>query len=287
MDFKRFEIIKKQVLNEQVTLLEIYAPKIAAKAEPGQFIIFRIDEAGERIPLTIADYDRVSGGVTIIFQQVGATTMRLAEMNVGECLLDFVGPLGVASHLEGFKKVAVIGGGLGTAIAYPQAKKLFGLGAEVHMITGFRNKDLVILEDECKAVSQRCIVATDDGSNGTKGFVTDVLKGLVEEGNKYDLVIAIGPLVMMKFVSKLTKEFGIKTIVSMNPVMIDGTGMCGGCRVTVGGETKFACVDGPDFDGHLVDFDEAIIRSKTFSEMEQQAKQTHVCKRLGGAGANA
>lgn len=287
MDFKRFEIIKKQVLNEQVTLLEIYAPKIAAKAEPGQFIIFRIDEAGERIPLTIADYDRVSGGVTIIFQQVGATTMRLAEMNVGECLLDFVGPLGVASHLEGFKKVAVIGGGLGTAIAYPQAKKLFGLGAEVHMITGFRNKDLVILEDECKAVSQRCIVATDDGSNGTKGFVTDVLKGLVEEGNKYDLVIAIGPLVMMKFVSKLTKEFGIKTIVSMNPVMIDGTGMCGGCRVTVGGETKFACVDGPDFDGHLVDFDEAIIRSKTFSEMEQQAKQTHICKRLGGAGANA
>lgn len=287
MDFKRFEIIKKQVLNEQVTLLEIYAPKIAAKAEPGQFIIFRIDEAGERIPLTIADYDRVSGGVTIIFQQVGATTMRLAEMNVGECLLDFVGPLGVASHLEGFKKVAVIGGGLGTAIAYPQAKKLFGLGAEVHMITGFRNKDLVILEDECKAVSQRCIVATDDGSNGTKGFVTDVLKGLVEEGNKYDLVIAIGPLVMMKFVSKLTKEYGIKTIVSMNPVMIDGTGMCGGCRVTVGGETKFACVDGPDFDGHLVDFDEAIIRSKTFSEMEQQAKQTHVCKRLGGAGANA
>lgn len=287
MDFKRFEIIKKQVLNEQVTLLEIYAPKIAAKAEPGQFIIFRIDEAGERIPLTIADYDRVSGGVTIIFQQVGATTMRLAEMNVGECLLDFVGPLGVASHLEGFKKVAVIGGGLGTAIAYPQAKKLFGLGAEVHMITGFRNKDLVILEDECKAVSQRCIVATDDGSNGTKGFVTDVLKGLVEEGNKYDLVIAIGPLVMMKFVSKLTKEYGIKTIVSMNPVMIDGTGMCGGCRVTVGGETKFACVDGPDFDGHLVDFDEAIIRSKTFSEMEQQAKQTHICKRLGGAGANA
>jgi len=283
MSYKKFEIMKKKVLNEQVTLLEVYAPKVAAKAQPGQFIIFRIDETGERIPLTIADYNRESGGVTIIFQQVGATTMRLAEMNEGECLLDFVGPLGVASHLEGYKKVAVVGGGLGTAIAYPQAKKLSELGAEVHMITGFRNKELIILEEECKAVSNKCVIATDDGSNGTKGFVTDVLKDLIEEGNTYDLVIAIGPLVMMKFVSKLTKEYGIKTIVSMNPVMIDGTGMCGGCRVTVGGETKFACVDGPDFDGHEVDFDEAIMRSKTFNKMEQQAKEEHVCKRLGGA----
>lgn len=283
MSFEKFEIIEKQVLNEQVTLLKIYAPKVAAKAKPGQFIIFRIDEQGERIPLTIADYNREKGSVTIIFQQVGATTMRLAEMNEGDCLLDFVGPLGTASELEGYKKVAVVGGGLGTAIAYPQAKKLFSLGSEVHIITGFRNKDLIILEDECKKVSNKCIVATDDGSNGTKGFVTDVLKQLIEEGNNYDLVIAIGPLVMMKFVSKLTKEYGIKTVVSMNPVMIDGTGMCGGCRVTVGGKTKFACVDGPDFDGHLVDFDEAIMRSKTFNEMEQQAKEAHICKRLGGA----
>ena len=283
MDFKKFEIMKKQVLNEQVTLLEIYAPQIAAKAKPGQFIIFRIDEKGERIPLTIADYNRKTGGVTIIFQQVGATTMRLAELETGDCILDFVGPLGTASHLEGHKKVAVVGGGLGTAIAYPQAKELFALGSEVHIITGFRNKDLVILEDECKKVSHKCIVATDDGSNGKKGFVTDVLKELIEEGNNYDLVIAIGPLVMMKFVSKLTKEYGIKTIVSMNPVMIDGTGMCGGCRVTVGGQTKFACVDGPDFDGHLVDFDEAIMRSKTFNKQEQQAKEAHVCKRFGGA----
>ena len=282
MIFNSFEIIKKQVLNEQVTLLEVYAPKVAAKAEPGQFIIFRIDEKGERIPLTIADYNRQTGGVTIIFQQVGATTMKLADMNVGDCLLDFVGPLGTASELEGYKKVAVVGGGLGTAIAYPQAKKLFSLGSEVHIITGFRNKELIILEDECKKVSNRCVVATDDGSNGTKGFVTDVLKSLIEEGNNYDLVIAIGPLVMMKFVSKLTKEYGIKTIVSMNPVMIDGTGMCGGCRITVGGVTKFACVDGPDFDGHLVDFDEAIMRSKVFNKMEQQAKETHICKRLGG-----
>lgn len=287
MDFKKFQITKKQVLNEQVTLLKVYAPKIAAKAEPGQFIIFRIDEQGERIPLTIADYDRNEGTVTIIFQQVGATTMRLAQMNEGDCLLDFVGPLGTASHLEGYKKVAVIGGGLGTAIAYPQAKKLFELGSEVHIITGFRNKELVILEEECKKVSHKCVVVTDDGSNGKKGFVTDALKELVEEKNDYDLVIAIGPLVMMKFVSKLTKEYGIKTIVSMNPVMIDGTGMCGGCRVTVGGETKFACVDGPDFDGHLVDFDEAIMRSKTFNKMEQRAKEAHVCKRLGGVGQDA
>ena len=281
MNFKKFEITTKEVLNEQVTLLKVYAPKVAAKAQPGQFIIFRIDEQGERIPLTIADYDKNAGTVTIIFQQVGASTMRLAEMNVVDCLLDFVGPLGTASHLEGYKKVAVIGGGLGTAIAYPQAKKLFELGAEVHIVTGFRNKDLVILEDDCRKVSHKCIVATDDGSNSKKGFVTDVLKELIEEGNNYDLVIAIGPLVMMKFVSKLTKEYGIKTIVSMNPVMIDGTGMCGGCRVTVGGETKFACVDGPDFDGHLVDFDEAIMRSKTFGKMENQAKEAHICKRTG------
>ncbi len=274
-------IVKKVVLNEQVVRMDIDAPRIAKKAEPGQFIIFRIDEQGERIPLTIADFDRDAGTVTIIFQIVGASTMRLAEMNEGDSLLDFVGPLGVPTHLEGYKKVAVIGGGLGTAIAYPQAKKLSELGAEVHMITGFRNKDLIILEDECKKVSKKAIVATDDGSNGTKGFVTDVLKSLIEEGNQYDLVIAIGPLVMMKFVSLLTKEYGIKTLVSMNPIMIDGTGMCGGCRVTVGGKTKFACVDGPDFDGHEVDFDSAILRQQTFKKYEKQAVENHKCRLEG------
>ena len=274
-------IVKKVVLNEQVVRMDIDAPRIAKKAEPGQFIIFRIDEQGERIPLTIADFDRDAGTITIIFQIVGASTMRLAEMNEGDSLLDFVGPLGVPTHLEGYKKVAVIGGGLGTAIAYPQAKKLSELGAEVHMITGFRNKDLIILEDECKKVSKKAIVATDDGSNGTKGFVTDVLKSLIEEGNQYDLVIAIGPLVMMKFVSLLTKEYGIKTLVSMNPIMIDGTGMCGGCRVTVGGKTKFACVDGPDFDGHEVDFDSAILRQQTFKKYEKQAVENHKCRLEG------
>ncbi len=281
MAYSKNEIVRKRVLNSQVKLLEIYSPRIAKKAEPGQFIIFRIDENGERIPLTIADFDREKGTVTIIFQEVGKSTVHLGSLNEGDCLLDFVGPLGVASHLEGYKKVAVIGGGLGTAIAYPQAKKLSQLGAEVHMITGFRNKELIILEKECIEVSSKCVIATDDGSNGKKGFVTDVLKELIEEGNNYDLVIAIGPLMMMKFVSRLTKEYGIKTVVSMNPVMIDGTGMCGGCRVTVGGETKFACVDGPDFDGHLVDFDEAILRQQTFKSFEAKALDRHKCRMEG------
>lgn len=277
-----FKIVKKQVLNPQVVLMSIDAPLIAKKAEPGQFIIFRIAEGGERIPLTIADYDREVGTVTIIYQIVGKTTRELAEMNEGDSLLDFVGPLGVASHLDGYKKVAVIGGGLGSAIAYPQAKKLHSLGAEVHAITGFRNKDLIILEDEMEKVSNKLIVATDDGSNGNKGFVTNVLKQLIDEGNKYDLVIAIGPLVMMKAVSNLTREYGIKTLVSMNPVMIDGTGMCGGCRLTVGGKTKFACVDGPDFDGHEVDFDEAMRRQNMYKKQEKESTDIHVC-RLGGA----
>ncbi len=279
--YNKNEIVRKKELNPNVTLMEIYSPLVAKKAQPGQFIIFRIDEQGERIPLTIADFDRDKGTVTIIFQKVGKSTVKLGEMNQGETLLDFVGPLGTASHLEGYKKVAVIGGGLGTAIAYPQAKKLKELGAEVHMITGFRNKDLVILEEECKKVSNKCVVATDDGSNGKKGFVTDMLKELIEQGNNYDLVIAIGPLVMMKFVSELTKEYNIKTIVSMNPVMIDGTGMCGGCRITVGGETKFACVDGPDFDGHLVDFDEAMMRSATFKKQEAESLEKHKCRMEG------
>lgn len=277
-----FSIIRKEILNPAVKLLEIEAPYIARKAEPGQFIILRINEEGERIPLTIADYDRENGTVTIIFQEVGKTTRLLGSLEKGDSILDFAGPLGVASHLDGYKKAAVIGGGLGTAIAYPQAKKLHSLGAEVDVITGFRNSDLIILEKELKAASTRLYIATDDGSNGNKGFVTDILKKLIEEGNKYDLVIAIGPLIMMKMVSLLTKQYGIKTLVSMNPVMIDGTGMCGGCRVTVDGQTKFACVDGPDFDGHRVDFDEAMRRQAMYKGQEKKSMEEHSC-RLGGA----
>lgn len=265
-----FQILRKKVLNPTVTLMEIDAPYIAKKAEPGQFIILRVDENGERIPLTIADYDREKGTITIIFQIVGATTQKLNHLEEGDCLHDFVGPLGVPSHLEGLKKVAVIGGGVGCAIAYPTAKKLHELGAEVHSVVGFRNKDLVILEEEFKAVSSKFVMMTDDGSYGAKGLVTNALKELIDSGEQYDEVIAIGPLVMMKFVCKLTKEYGIKTVVSMNPIMIDGTGMCGGCRLTVGGETKFACVDGPDFDGHLVDFDEAMERSTMYKDFERR-----------------
>jgi len=276
-----YKILKKESLNPTVTLMEIDAPLIAKKAEPGQFIILRVDERGERIPLTVADYDREKGTVTIIFQIVGATTEKLNHLNEGDCLHDFVGPLGTPSHVEGLKKVAVIGGGVGCAIAYPVAKKLHALGAEVHSVVGFRNKDLVILEDQFKAVSDRFVVRTDDGSYGTKGLVTDALKELIEQGEQYDEVIAIGPLVMMKFICKLTKEYGIKTTVSMNPIMIDGTGMCGGCRLTVGGETKFACVDGPDFDGHLVDFDEAMERGSMYRsfETEQREKACNLFKK--------
>lgn len=276
-----YKILKKESLNPTVTLMEIDAPLIAKKAEPGQFIILRVDEGGERIPLTVADYDREKGTVTIIFQIVGATTEKLNHLNEGDCLHDFVGPLGTPSHVEGLKKVAVIGGGVGCAIAYPVAKKLHALGTEVHSVVGFRNKDLVILEDQFKAVSDRFVVRTDDGSYGTKGLVTDALKELIEQGEQYDEVIAIGPLVMMKFICKLTKEYGIKTTVSMNPIMIDGTGMCGGCRLTVGGETKFACVDGPDFDGHLVDFDEAMERGSMYRsfETEQREKACNLFKK--------
>ncbi len=280
-----YKIIKKETLSPAVKLMKIEAPYIARKAEPGQFIILRVSETGERIPLTIADYDREEGTVTIIFQEVGKSTKELGTLEEGQELLDFVGPLGVATHFDNVKKAAVIGGGLGTAIAYPQAKKLHSLGVEVHSITGFRNKDLIILEEEMSKVSDKLVIATDDGSNGNKGFVTDELKKLIEQGNEYDLVIAIGPLIMMKVVSNLTKQYGIKTIVSMNPVMIDGTGMCGGCRVTVGGKTKFACVDGPDFDGHLVDFDEAIRRQQMYKSQEKKSMDDHIC-RLGGE-ANA
>lgn len=266
-----FKIIRKKELNPTVTLMEIEAPLVAKKAEPGQFIILRVDENGERIPLTIADYDRIAGTVTIIFQIVGATTAILNQKNEGEYISDFVGPLGRATHTDGLKKVAVVGGGVGCAIAYPVAKKLHEEGCQVHSIIGFRNKDLLILEDEFRAASDNLVIMSDDGSVGEKGLVTDALKKLIEDGNVYDEVIAIGPLVMMKFVCKLTKEYGIKTVVSMNPIMIDGTGMCGGCRLTVGGETKFACVDGPEFDGHLVDFDEAMDRASMYKDFERHA----------------
>ncbi len=269
------KIIEKRVLNENVVLMKIYAPRIAKKAEPGQFVMIMPSEKGERIPLTIADFDREAGSVTVIFQTVGATTMEMSEMNEGDELFAFTGPLGTPSHADGVKKVAVIGGGLGCAIAYPQAKKLHSLGAHVDMIAGFRNKDIVILEEEMKNASTRLFVMTDDGSNGNRGFVTNKLEELLEAGEKYDEVIAIGPLMMMKFVCKLTEKYGVKTIVSMNPIMIDGTGMCGGCRLTVGGQTKFACVDGPDFDGHLVDFDEIILRSGTYRVSEAKARDAH------------
>ena len=266
-----YRIVKKEVLNPTVTRMVIDAPLIAKKAEPGQFIILRVDEKGERIPLTVADFDREAGTVTIIFQIVGATTEKLNHLEEGDCLQDFVGPLGRPSETEGLKKVAVVGGGVGCAIAYPVAKKLHELGAEVHSIVGFRNQDLVILEEEFQAVSDKFVMMTDDGSYGEKGLVTNALEKLIHQGETYDEVIAIGPLVMMKFVTQLTKQHNIKTVVSMNPIMIDGTGMCGGCRLTVGGKTKFACVDGPDFDGFEVDFDEAMARGTMYRDYERHA----------------
>ncbi len=268
-----YKIIKKRILNPTVTWMEVEAPMVARKAEPGQFIILRVDENGERVPLTVADYDREKGTVTIIFQVVGATTEKLNHLEEGDYIKDFVGPLGSPTNTEGLKKVAVVGGGVGCAIAYPVAKKLHSIGCEVHVIAGFRTKDLVVLEDEFKAASSKFILMSDDGSAGEKGLVTDALKKQLDNGEEYDQVITIGPLVMMKYVCLLTKEYGIKTVVSMNPIMIDGTGMCGGCRLTVGGKTKFACVDGPDFDGHEVDFDEAISRSATYKSFERQVHE--------------
>ena len=271
-----FKILEKKVLNSSVTALTLSAPFIAKKVMPGQFVIVRIDEKGERIPLTVADFDREKGTVTIIFQAAGYTTKKLALMSEGEYILNCVGPLGKATKFGSPKKAIVIGGGVGCAIAYPSAKALFNMGVQTKVIAGFRNKDIVILEDEMRAVSNEYFVTTDDGSYGEKGFVTDVLKRIIETED-IDLVIAIGPIPMMKFVSKVTEEKGIKTIVSLNPIMIDGTGMCGGCRVNVGGEIKFACVDGPDFDGHLVDFDSLMSRNSFYREEE-----AHAC-RLGGA----
>lgn len=273
-----YKIVKKEMLNPTVFLMEVEAPLVARKAEPGQFIILRIDEFGERVPFTVADFDRENGTITIIVQIVGKTTKDLAQLEAGDSLSDFAGPLGQPTPLDGKKKVAVIGGGLGTAIAYPQAKKLHQLGADVTVITGFRNKDLVILEDELKLIANKLIVATDDGSNGNQGFVTDMLEKEILAGEKFDEVIAIGPLVMMKFVCKLTEKYDIPTMVSMNPVMIDGTGMCGGCRIIVDGQTKFACVDGPDFDGHKIDWDSAMKRGRMFKDYETRSCEEGHCR---------
>lgn len=267
-----YKIVKKRALNPTVTLMEVDAPLIAKKAEAGQFIILRVDENGERIPLTVAGYDREAGTVRIIFQIVGATTKKLNALEEGDCIHDFVGQkLGRPTETDGLKKVCVVGGGVGCAIALPVAEKLHALGCEVHSIVGFRSKDLVILEDEFRACSDKFIMMTDDGSYGDKGVVTAPLEKLIQDGENYDMVIAIGPLIMMKFVVKTTKAHNIPTTVSMNPIMIDGTGMCGGCRLTVDGQTKFACVDGPDFDGFKVDFDEAMKRGAMYKAFERHA----------------
>ena len=272
-----YKILRKQCLNPTVTRMDVEAPLIAKKAEPGQFIILRVDADGERIPLTIADYDREAGWVSIIFQIVGATTEKLNHLEEGDFIHDFVGPLGKPTETDGLKKVAVVGGGVGCAIAYPVAKKMHEKGINVTSIVGFRNKDLVILEDEFKACSDKFVMMTDDGSYGTKGLVTNALEDLILGGEKYDEVIAIGPVIMMKFVCKTTEKYGVKTVISMNPIMVDGTGMCGGCRLTVGGETKFACVDGPEFDGHAVDFPGLMSRQRMYRDLEAVEKE-HVCR---------
>lgn len=276
-----FEIKNKRELNENVVLMDIYAPFIAKKAKAGQFIIFRVDEKGERVPLTIADYNREEGTITIIFQTIGSSTKRLSELNKGDFILDFVGPLGIASHFDNIKRACVVGGGVGCAIAYPQAKMLHEMGAQVDIIAGFRSKDIVILEEEMNDVCENLIITTDDGTYGKKGFVTNALQELIDAGNDYDVVVAIGPVPMMKFICEVTRPYNIHTMVSLNPIMIDGTGMCGGCRVSVGGETKFACVDGPDFDGHIVDFDELMRRNNFYKKEELRSKD---CRLLGGKG---
>ena len=276
-------ILTKRRLNPSVTLMEVSAPQIARKALPGQFIILRVDEQGERIPLTIADYDRDRGTVTIIFQKVGLTTTLLDRLEAGDDILNFVGPLGRPTELENVKRVAVVGGGVGCAIAYPQAKHLHERGVQVDVIAGFRSKDIVILEEEFKAACGHLYLTTDDGSYGEQGLVTDKLKALIDGGAGYDAVIAIGPIVMMKYVCRTTQPYGIKTLVSLNPIMIDGTGMCGGCRVSVGGEMKFACVDGPDFDGHQVDFDELMTRNAAYRDREAEVARAHACRLVSKA----
>ena len=277
-----FKIVNAQQLNDDVFRLDVEAPFIAKKAKAGQFIIIRIDEKGERVPFTIADTNPEKGTVSVIIQKVGQTTMLLSQLKSGDYIEDFVGPLGVATDFGGAKNVCVVGGGVGNAIAYPSAKALHALGAKVDVIAGFRSKDIVILEDEYKDICDNLYITTDDGSYGDKGFVTDKLQELIDAGNDYDLVIAIGPVIMMKFVSKVTEPYNIKTIVSLNPIMIDGTGMCGGCRVTVGGETKFACVDGPDFDGHQVDYDELMRRNAIYTDFEQHDRENCRLLKMGG-----
>ena len=278
-----YTILKKQVLNETITLMEIDAPMVAKHAQCGQFIILMVDETGERVPLTIADYDRSRGSVTIIFQKVGASTRLLDKKGEGDSLYAFVGPLGTASRFDGIRRACVIGGGLGVAIAYPQAKELKRLGADVDLIVGFRNKDLIILEEELTAACTRLICMTDDGSNGRKGFVTQGLRDCLDGGEAYDVVIAIGPLLMMKAVCDMTRPLGVRTVVSMNSIMIDGTGMCGGCRVTVDGKQRFACVDGPEFDGHRVDFGEALTRTRVYLNEEKAAADCHLLNLAGSA----
>ena len=273
-----YKIVRKKELNSAVTLMDIEAPFVAKKAKAGQFIIFRIDDKGERVPLTIAGYDREKGTVTIIFQKVGFSTKALGALNEGDYIQDFVGPLGKPTDVEGKKRVCVVGGGVGCAIALPAAKAFLEAGAIVDVIIGFRSKDIVILEDEFREASTNLYLMTDDGSYGEKGFGTVKLQQLLESGIHYDEVLAIGPVPMMKFVCKTTEPFGVHTMVSLNPIMVDGTGMCGGCRVTVGGETKFACVDGPEFDGHQVDFAELTSRNATYRDREAEVKENHVCR---------
>ena len=273
-----YKIVRKQELNPTVTLLEIEAPFVAKKALAGQFIIFRIDEKSERVPLTIAGYDREKGTVTIIFQKVGLSTNMLGALNEGDSIRDFVGPLGRPTNIEGKKRVCVVGGGVGCAIAYPSAKAFHEAGVQVDVIAGFRSKDIVILEEEFKAACDNFYLMTDDGSYGEQGFVTAKLQQLLEQGNQYDEVLAIGPIPMMKFVAATTKPFNVPTTVSLNPIMVDGTGMCGGCRVTVGGEGKFACVDGPDFGGHQVDFAELMNRNSVYKARETETAKTHMCR---------
>ena len=276
-----YQIVRKQALNAAVTRMDIAAPLVARKAQAGQFILFRLDERGERVPLTIAGYDRERGTVSIIFQKVGASTQRLGALNEGDFIADFVGPLGVPTQVDGVRRVCVIGGGVGCAIAYPSAVAFRAAGAEVDVIVGFRSKEIVILEDEFRAAADRFYLMTDDGSYGEQGFVTAKLQALLEAGTQYDEVLAIGPIPMMKFVAKTTKPFGVKTMVSLNPIMVDGTGMCGGCRVTVGGEVKFACVEGPEFDGHQVDFDELMNRNTVYRAQEE----AHLCRLRGRSDA--
>lgn len=273
-----YKIVRKKELNSAVTLMDIEAPFVARKAKAGQFIIFRLDEQGERVPLTIAGYDREKGTVTIIFQKVGFSTKALGELNEGDYIRDFVGPLGRPTDVENKKRVCVVGGGVGCAIALPAAKAFLEAGAIVDVIIGFRTKDIVILEEEFKEASTNLYLMTDDGSYGEKGFGTVKLQQLLESGIQYDEVLAIGPVPMMKFVCKTTEPFGVHTVVSLNPIMVDGTGMCGGCRVTVDGQTKFACVDGPEFDGHKVDFAELMSRNGIYREREAEVNEKHVCR---------